>query len=139
MQRPGRPVLVLLALGAVAVVVAGIVGGWWLGTRQALTGLAFEDVTADVAATAMQQDHFYADFGRRVLIVHGSVASVDEARTGTVIILRTEGTTRLTCVVPSDAQPPDPGQDIRLVAIGGSALREPDGLRFPDCRVLTVP
>jgi len=115
-----------------ATVVVAAVASWLLGRQHALTNLAFVDVSASTAAQAMQDDHFYSDYGDKVLVVHGSVANVQSTTGGRQVALRTNTAFGLTC--PSAGPQPSVGTVVSLVAIGGNAQREPSSVNLPDCR-----
>jgi len=55
---------VVVTVVTIAAVMVG--GAWWLGGRHALQNLNIREVSADMAARAMQDDHFYSDFGDKV-------------------------------------------------------------------------
>jgi len=119
-----------------ATVVVAAVASWLLGRQHALTNLAFVDVSASTAAQAMQDDHFYSDYGDKVLVVHGSVANVQSTTGGRQVALRTNTAFGLTCTITSPSAGPQPsvGTVVSLVAIGGNAQREPSSVNLPDCR-----
>ena len=124
-----------MAVGLVTVVVATVTA-WMLGRQHALTNLAFVDVSASTAAGAMQDDHFYSDYGDKVLVVRGTVAHVQSAAGGLLVDLRTGTAYGLTCTVTGPAPGPEPsvGATVSLVAMGGTAEREPSSVNLPDCR-----
>ena len=126
---------VVLAVGLATIVIAAV-ASWMLGRQHALTNLAFVDVSASTAARAMQDDHFYSDYGDKVLVVHGTVASVQSTTGGHQIALRTDTAFGLTCTINSPAAGPQPavGTVVGLVAIGGSAQRESSSVNLTDCR-----
>jgi triacylglycerol esterase/lipase EstA (alpha/beta hydrolase family) len=127
--------IVVLVVGLAAAAIAAF-ASWTLGRQQALTNLAFVDVSASTAARAMQDDHFYSDYGDKVLVVHGTVASVQNTTEGRQVALRTDPAFGLTCTIASPAAGPQPGVGtvLSLVAIGGSAQREPSSVSLLDCR-----
>jgi hypothetical protein len=131
----GRWFVVLAA--APATVVAAAVASWMLGRQHALTNLAFLDVSASAAARAMQDDHFYSDYGDKVLVVEGTVATVESAAGGPHVALRTDTAFGLTCTVsgPAGGSQLSVGAVVSLVAIGGTAQREPSSVNLPDCRI----
>jgi len=127
--------LIVLAVGLVTVVVT--VACWTLGRQHALTNLAFVDVSASAAAQAMQDDHFYSDYGDKVLVIRGAVANVQGAPGGQQVALRTDGAFGLTCMMTVPASGPEltVGAVVSLVAVGGTAQREPSSVNLPDCRL----
>jgi len=123
--------------GGMAIVVVAVVASWMFGRQHALTNLAFVDVSASTAAQAMQDDHFYSDYGDKVLVVQGTVATVPGTPGGRQVALRTDGTFGLTCTLMARVAGPQlsVGAVVRLVAIGGTAQREPSSVNLPDCRL----
>ena len=105
------------------IVVVAVVASWMLGRQHALTNLAFVDVSASTAARAMQNDHFYSDYGDKVLVVQGTVATVQGTPGGPQVALRTDGEFGLTCTLTGHGADPQPsvGAVVSLVAIGGTA------------------
>lgn len=85
----------------------------------------------------MQDDHFYSDYGDKVLVVQGTVARVQGKPGHVQIALRTDGAFGLTCTLGGQAAVPQPsvGDVVSLVAIGGTAQREPSSVNLPDCRM----
>jgi hypothetical protein len=132
--------LVLVA-SCVAMFVVAVGTSWLLGRQRALTSLEFVDVSATTAARAMQDDHFYSDFGDKVLVIHGTVASVQVTSVGPAIALRTDTEFGLTCTISGSEGGPQPsvGTAVNLVAIGGSAQRESTSVNLPDCRSAARP
>jgi hypothetical protein len=130
----GRWFIVLAA--ALSIVVAAA-ASWMLGRQHALTNLTFMDVSASTAARAMQDDHFYSDYGDKVLVVRGTIAKVQSADGGPQVALRTDTAFGLTCTMTGPATGPQlmVGAVVSLVAIGGTAQREPSAVNLPDCRL----
>jgi hypothetical protein len=131
----GRSLIVLAA--ALATVVVAAVASWMLGRQHALTNLAFVDVSASTAARAMQDDHFYSDYGDKVLVVQGTVAEVQSTAGGPQAALRTDAAFGLTCTITGPEAGPQlsVGAVVSFVAIGGTAQREPSSVSLPDCRL----
>lgn len=131
--------LTVVGIGLIIALVSGA-GMWWAGRLRALESLAFVDVSATTAARAMQEDHFFSDYGDKILVVHGTVMAVQGAGKGRQISLRTDSAFGLTCAI-TGAPPglPTSGAAVTLVAPGGSAQRQPASVALPDCRVLSSP
>ena len=123
--------------GGMAIVVVAVVASGMFGRQHALTNLAFVDVSASTAARAMQDDHFYSDYGDKVLVVQGTVATVQSAAGGRQVALRTDTAFGLTCTTTEPVAGPQlsVGEVVSLVAIGGNAQREPSSVNLPDCRL----
>jgi len=128
--------LIVLAVCTATVLVAAA-ASWLFGRQRALTSLAFIDVSASTAAQAMQDDQFYSDFGDKVVVVHGTIATVQSTTGGREIALRTDIAFGLTCTITEPAAGPQPsvGSVVSLVAIGGNAQREASSVNLPDCRL----
>ena len=122
---------------SLAIVVTAVVASWMLGRQHTLTNLTFVDVSASTAARAMQDDQFYSEYGDKVLVVQGTVASVQGTPGGRQVALRTDGEFGLTCTLTGQVAGPQPsvGAVVSLVAIGGTAQREPSSVNLPDCRM----
>jgi len=127
-----------LALGCAALVTT-VAGSWWLGRQHALDNLAFVDVSASTAARAMQDDHFYSDYGDKILVIEGTVTNVQNAGGGRQISMRTDSPFGLTCdlAAPSTVGQPAAGEVISVVAPGASAHRQPSSVDLPDCRMMS--
>lgn len=111
---------------------------WLLGRQHALSHLAFVDVTATAAARAMQEDHFYADYGYKILIIHGTVASARPSGNGLELSLRTDAAYGLSCTVAAPAGGPLlTGEAVSVVAAGGTARRQQSSVDLPDCRIMS--
>lgn len=54
-------------------------------------------VTADQVARAMQQDRFFAAYGRSTLLIQGTVSAVDQRGRDLVVELGTSGPARVQC------------------------------------------
>jgi len=130
-------VVLAVGLGCVAVAVAA---SWTLGGQRALGSLAFVDVSAGDAAQAMQDDHFFSDYGDKILVVHGTVASVRATGSGYAVSMGTGASFGVTCTVaaPAGAVPPAAASLITVVAPGGTAQREPSSVDLPDCRIMSA-
>ncbi|HEY5137253.1 MAG TPA: hypothetical protein VIJ41_15790 [Candidatus Nanopelagicales bacterium] len=128
-------VVLAIGLGCVAVAAAA---SWSLGRQRALESLSFVDVSAGDAAQAMQDDHFFSDYGGKILVVHGPVASVHATGSGYTVSMGTGTSFGLTCTItsPAGVGQPATGPVITMVAPGGTAQREPSSVDLPDCRIM---
>ena len=126
--------------GGLAFVVVAATASWMLGRQHALGGLSFTDVSASAAARAMQDDHFFADYGDKILVVHGTVENVQGHGGSREISMRTDTQFGLTCTVTalSEVGQPAAGTVISVVAPGGAALREPSSVNLTDCRIMSA-
>lgn len=125
-----------MAVVCLAAVALAAIVSWLTGRQHALRDLAVIDVSASAAARAMQDDHFYSDYEGKVLVIHGTVASIQTTSGGRQITLRTDSTFGLTCATagPAEAAQPSVGSVVSLIAIGGNAVREPSAVLLPVCR-----
>jgi hypothetical protein len=130
----------LLAL-SLAIVVVAIAASSWIARQRALEQLSFVDVSASTAARAMKDDHFYSDYGDKVIVIRGTVASVHNAGNEVVVSLQTDSSFGLTCTLtePRTGTKPVVGDDISLVAPGGAAQRESSSVSLPLCRLMSRP
>jgi hypothetical protein len=74
-------------------------------------------VTADQVARAMQEDHFFADYGQTTLFVQGIVLSVNQQNNDLVVELDTSIPTKLLC---------DTGGHLSTVHIGDTIIVKSD-------------
>jgi hypothetical protein len=92
------------------------------------------DATAEQAARAMQEDHFYSDYGRSLLEVRGKVAALRQVNGLTILTLETHLPERLECEL--SAQPPDllPGDEVTLETQDASQAKRLSGaVRLAKC------
>jgi hypothetical protein len=92
------------------------------------------NASAEQAARAMQEDHFYSDYGRGVLTVSGKVAELRQENGLYVLILETSIATRLECELGSQAPALKPGDAVRVQTPDASqAQRLPGAVRLVSC------
>ena len=89
-----------------------------------------------MAARAMQDDHFYSDFADKVLVVHGTVASVASQGPGAQIVLQTNSAFTVHCRAIGNPPLPRRGDPVNLLVVGANAQREPFAVAFPSCRLV---
>ena len=101
----------------------------------------YADVSAGAAAQAMQADHFFSDFGDKILVVHGTVADVHSADGRSVVSLATGLSFGFRCSVPASSGGglPAAGSVVTVVAPGATAERQPSSVDLPDCRIMSGP
>jgi hypothetical protein len=92
-------------------------------------------VTADQIAQAMQEDHFYSDYGQNELVVQGTVLSVDDQKNGTTISLATRVSTGVACELGKGATRVKAGDSITVSARADQALREPNAVLLKNCSI----
>ena len=87
----------------------------------------------------MQEDHFYSDYGGKILVIHGTVATVKGTGSERQISMHTDSSFGLTCTLagPLAVGQPAAGTVISVVAPGGRAQREPSSVNLPDCRMMS--
>jgi len=121
---------------AVAAGVVAVVGSFWLGGRHALGNAVIVDVSADQVAQAMQDDHYYSDYGSDVLIIHGSVAATNRSGGQVTIEFHTNSATSMSCTLDAPSGVPTIAAHISVLVVGASAQREPSAVTYSTCRTL---
>ena len=118
------PAAVLIALFLCAVC-------YFLGMQHTEENLTFKNITANQAARAMQEDHFYADYKENTLFITGTVASVD----GADVTFDTGASFGAVCRLNSPNSNIEANQTVRLITEGGTAERQPHGVLLKNCQL----
>jgi len=92
-------------------------------------------VTADEIAAAMQEDRFFTDYGQALLVVRGTVKSVDEQGNDQLIELGTNLTTSVLCVVGSRSVHVRVGESLSVTARAQDAQRQRSAVMLQGCRI----
>jgi hypothetical protein len=121
--------IITAALGAILIV--GL-SSFWFGSLHARQTMGVERVTAAQLADAMQQDHFYSDYGNAAVLFSGTASAVNHHSGTTLVTITTGRPYGLTCQFASNAIV-KPGQIISIVAPAGSAERQAHGVLLHDC------
>jgi len=123
-------ILVVFALVVVAVLCTAF---YFLGSMKAVQKMSFKRVTPNQIADAMQQDHFYSDFGHKTLIVKGKVASVTKNGGSNRVTLETTSSYHAYCDLSKESKVPPTGSKVKLLAEGGAALRQSNAVLLVGC------
>ena len=132
MTKPSSSILTVIA---VIVFFVLIIGAFLIGNRMAFNGLSFKNVTANQAAEAMKNDDFYSNYKENILIIRGQVSSYSKSGTTTTIGLKTDSSYSLSCTLNDASVFDKVGDVITIEGIGGTAVRDPSGVSFPDCKI----
>lgn len=92
-------------------------------------------ITADQAAQAMQDDNFYATYGRHTLLIQGTVAAVDQQPNHLIVTLTTRLQTSVQCDLGSQTAPLKPGAalTLRVTDPENDVLRQDGALFIKNC------
>jgi hypothetical protein len=94
-------------------------------------------ITAGQAAQAMEDDNFYATYGRTSLLIQGTVAAVDQQPNHLILTLATGLETRLLCDLGSQTAAVKPGDrlTLRVTDPENDVLRQGAALFIKNCAV----
>ena len=107
-------------------------GAWSPGSPSPATGTL--QVTANQVAVAMQEDRFFADYGSAMLVVRGTVTSVNHQE-NTVVELGTNVPTKVSCDVGNRSYPVYVGETVRVTARASDAQRAQSMVTLERCSV----
>jgi hypothetical protein len=92
-------------------------------------------VTPDQIARAMQEDHFYSDYGQNQLLVQGTISSLDRQNNDLTITLSTTVATAVLCDLGNLGASLKPGEAITVTARADQALRQPSAVMLKNCSI----
>ncbi len=92
-------------------------------------------VTADQIAQAMHEDHFYSDYGNNVLVILGTVLSVNQQNNDLTVTLNTTPPTGVVCDLGKSTTLLEAGDAVTVTARADQALREPDAVLLKNCSI----
>jgi hypothetical protein len=94
-------------------------------------------VTADQVAQAMQEDHFYEDYGQSSLFIHGTVSAVSAQNNDAIVELASSIPTKVRCDLGHQAPAVHVGDPITVQAADPEtdAIREPSAVLIKNCRL----
>lgn len=95
-------------------------------------------ISAEDAAKAMREDHFYLDYGYSSLVLHGQVDRIDWQADHLVVDFKTGDKYHTRCEMSSAEWTPSPGDQITVVTPGGTARRDKDGVFLRGCLVVSA-
>ena len=118
------------------IVLIGICAGFYLlGNMQAVQGMTIKRVTPGQIADAMQADDFYSNYRQSTLIVKGQVAAVAADGNAHRLTFKSDTAYKAFCDLSSTASVPKIGAVITVVANGGPAVRQPNGVLLVGCTI----
>jgi hypothetical protein len=96
---------------------------------------AVVQISADEAAQAMADDHFWASYSHSTLLIQGTVAAIDSQPQHFILSLATSGSGDVQCDLGSPAQPPTLGDRITVRSANpqNDVVRQGDGLLIRNC------
>jgi hypothetical protein len=123
---------IILGVAIAAILFVGA-GSFWFGRLHALQSVGVERVGVAQLADAMQQDHFYSDYGSAALLFSAKVSAVTHHNNVALVTFVTAGRPySVTCQFTAGASI-KVGQVLSVAAPGGSADREPHGVLLHNC------
>ncbi|HVU59487.1 MAG TPA: hypothetical protein VHC98_01475 [Candidatus Saccharimonadales bacterium] len=128
MNRTAKIIVCAIVLGLALANAAS----FWFGNLHARQTTIVEHVTAVQIADAMQQDHFYSDYGSAALIFSGRLVNLQQKAGTTLAVFQTGRPYTVTCQF-AEASQVHTGDTITVVAPGGSADRQPHGVLLHHC------
>lgn len=121
----------LILLGSIiAVIVIGL-GSFWAGSLHAKGAMGVERVSVVQLADAMQQDHFYSDYGDSAVLFTAKVSKVDAKDDTSLVTFATGRPYDVVCQFTNISV--HTGQAVSVVAPAGSADRQPHGVLLHNC------
>ncbi len=90
-------------------------------------------VTAEQAARAMEEDHFFSDYRGETLLVKGTVSSVEQRNGETLVRLGTSLTTDVVCDVGTGAATVKAGDSATAKSQASDAQRSPGSVLLKPC------
>jgi hypothetical protein len=116
------------------VVLAGVcVVAYWIGGLQSLKSVALERVTPTQVAEAMKSDQFFSDYRTMVLIMQGTVVSVDTNKKTSIVRFETNSSFSTSCSFDPAPHTVLPGTSITVISVGADAARQPHGAQLGRC------
>lgn len=130
-----RPKIALLACAKLALLLALSSCGVFRETPPTPQPTNVVQISADQAAQAMQDDHFYTTYGHSTLLIQGIVAAVDQQPNHLIVTLATSRPTQVQCDLGSLAAALKPGDalTLRVTDPENDVLRQDGALFIKNC------
>lgn len=126
----------LLCVALASLLLVGLcVVVFWSGGDHALKRLSIERVTPTQVAQAMKNDRFYSDYKLAVLIMRGTVVSVDANKAESTVRFNTNSTFEVTCTFARVQSTVLVGSAITVVSVGADAARQSHGIHLGQCTI----
>jgi hypothetical protein len=129
-----RKMVSLFGAGLLALIIVAI-GSFWFGHIRAEQTVGIARVPVSRLGNAMQQDHFYSDYGNAAVLFNAPVTSLNKQKGLYTVGFRTQSSYSVTCQFATSPQA-KVGQSLSLIAPGGRAVRQPHGVLLRGCEVL---
>jgi hypothetical protein len=117
-----------------SIVLVGVcVAAYWIGDLQSLRSVTLERVTPTQVAEAMKSDQFFSDYRTTVLIMQGTVVSVDTNKKTSIVRFETNSSFSTSCSFDKAPRIILPGTSITVISVGADATRQPHGAQLGRC------
>jgi len=123
-----------VALASLLLVVSCVIA-YLFGGNHALNELTIEPVTPTQVAQAMKSDQFYSDYRFAVLIVRGTLVSVETSKTESIVRFKTNSTFEVSCTLAEVQSTVQVGSDITVISVGAAATRQSHGVHLGRCTI----
>ncbi len=90
-------------------------------------------VTADEIAQAMQEDHFYADYRGMTLVIHSTLASLNQQSGEWMLELKTTGSEKVFCDLGHQTTSAQVGDAVTVQSPGSDAQRDGSAVILGNC------
>ena len=94
-------------------------------------------VSADQVAQAMDDDRFYATYGKTTLLIQGTVAAIDPQPQHFVLTLATSGSTQVLCDLGNQSAPIKAGDSVTVRSADpeNDVARQDSGVLIHNCTI----
>jgi hypothetical protein len=129
-----RRMMALLGGGIIALIIVAL-GSFWFGHLKAEQSVSIARVSVSTLGNAMQQDHFYSDYGNAAMLFSAPVSSVNAQNNLYIVGFKTHSIYNVTCLFMTSPKA-KVGQKLSVIAPGGQAIRQPHGVLLRSCEVV---
>jgi hypothetical protein len=117
-----------------SILLAGVyVAANGIGDLQSLKAVTLERVTPTQVAEAMKNDQFFSDYRTTVLIMQGTVVSVDTSKKKSIVRFETNSSFSTSCSFDKAPRTILPGTSVTVLSVGADATRQPHGAQLGRC------
>ena len=110
-----------------------IVGFFFIGSKYALDHLVIRQVTPTQIANAMKDDHFWRSYREDTLLISGTVVSVAQNGSSTIVGFKTDSSYGAQCSFTSFNGVISVGQTIKVLSVANAAERLKSGVQLNNC------
>jgi len=137
MKNFNRQSILLVGAGATAILGMLIVAAaFWWGDLHAQSSMHITRVDPTTLAQAMLDDHFYSDYRHSTLLMTGTVNWVNQQSSTTLVRFMTHSRYVTRCSLDPSSRVPAFNEPVEVLAEGGTAQRQSDGVLLTHCIVL---